>query len=119
MSEPEYASFDEAEVSSALEAARQEYEGVDFRSVTEVSTAVSPNLELRATCLELRSTGRRVCLELPLNLGRRCVPVNLPDGTLVRVCLSICTTFGVPTGVCVRVFLGSEQVAKRCFGFGC
>ena len=117
MSEPEYVSFDEEEYRSALEAARQEFEGVDLRSV-DFSTAQDASAEIRATCVELRSIGRRVCLILPRPLRRDplCIPLNLPDGSIVRACLYVCTFWGIPIGACVRVYLAGELVAKRCIG---
>ncbi|MDT0353608.1 hypothetical protein [Pseudonocardia charpentierae] len=118
MTEPEYASFDDEAVSKTLEAARQPYEGTDLTAVTEISPAVSAGLELRAQCITVTSGNHRVCVNLPLGLGRACLPLpfDLPDGTAVQACLSIRTgPFGIPTGVCVTLFVGGEQIVRKCF----
>jgi len=118
MSEPqesEYVSFDEEEYRSALEAARQEFEGVDVRSV-DFDTVQDASAEIRAACVEVESRGRRICLRLPRPFPRLCIPINLPDGSIVRACLHVCTFFGIPIGACVRVYLAGELVAKRCIG---
>ena len=113
----QYVSFDEATVSATLQAARQPFEGTDLRAVAGVPTADSGETELRAQCLEVTSGNKRVCLNLPLGLGKTCIPLpfDLPDGSAVRACLSIRTgPFGIPTGVCVRLFVAGEQIVKKC-----
>jgi hypothetical protein len=113
----EYHSIDDAAVTATLEAARQSFGAGDVREVTEISPTNSGELELRASCFEIRSTNRRVCLRLPLGLGNVCIPLpfDLPDGSLVRACVSIRTVWpGIPTGVCVRISLAGEQLVKRC-----
>jgi hypothetical protein len=114
----EYAEFDEQAVTATLEAARQPFEGTDFRSQTDISTLDRSELELRAACIAIASRNHRVCLSLPLGIGRVCIPVpfDLPDGTAVRACLSIRTgPFGIPTGVCVTLYVAGERVARKCF----
>lgn len=112
----EYHSFDDAAVSATLEASREPFEGRDVRAASEISPADSGELELRAACLTLKSANRRVCLNLPLGLGRTCIPlpVDIANGTEVQACLSIRTSWGIPTGVCVRITLGGQQLVKRC-----
>jgi hypothetical protein len=122
MTEPdEYYSFSDEDISSVLQAARQPYEERDLRAITEISTLESPNLTLLAQCISVTVNNHRVCLNLPLGIGRRCIrlPFNIPNGTAAQACLSICTIFGIPTGVCVRVRIGGVTVVNQCFGFGC
>ena len=122
MTEPdEYYSFSDEDVSSALQAAKEPYEGQDLQALTEISTTESPNLTLLAACISVTVRNHRVCLNLPFGIGRRCIrlPFNIPNGTAAQACLSICTIFGIPTGVCVRVRVGGVTVVNQCFGFGC
>jgi len=113
----EYVEFDEQAVSATLEASRQPFEGRDSRAVTEISATDGGELELRASCVSVNSGNHRVCLSLPLGIGRVCIPVpfDLPNGTAVRACLSIRTKWGIPTGVCVKLYVAGEQVASKCF----
>jgi hypothetical protein len=113
----EYYEFDDQAVSATIEAARQPFEGRDFRAVTEISALDGGELELRAACLEIVSGNHRVCLKLPLGIGKICLPLpfDLPDGSAVRACLSIRTKWGIPTGVCVKLYVAGEQIASKCF----
>jgi hypothetical protein len=111
--------FDEAAVQRALEAARRPYEG---RSAAEqLSTVQNPNLRSIGDCVDLRSGASEVCLDLPLGLGSVCLPLpfDLPDGQAAQACLYICTTWGFPTGVEIRVTVGGFQVVDQSFGWGC
>lgn len=120
MTQPEHYSFSEEAISGALETARQAHEGTDLRAITEISTSHSP-ITLLAECINVTTRNHQVCLDLPLGLGSACLPIpfNIPDGTIAQACLDICTTLGIPTGVCVRVVVGGVTVVRQCFGFGC
>jgi len=112
-------SFSEEAVSRALEAARKPYEGRDLRA--DIPTSQSPSLRSIGDCVDLTSGASEVCLRLPLGLGRHCIslPFDLPDGVAAQACLYICTTWGIPTGVSVRVTVGGFTVADQSFGWGC
>jgi hypothetical protein len=112
--------FDEGAVSRALDAARRAYDDRDQRSA-QISTTQSPTLRTIGDCVDLRSGASEVCLDLPLGLGSVCIPLpfDLPDGTAAQACLYICTTWGFPTGVTVRVTVGGFTVADQSFGWGC
>lgn len=119
--EPEYYSFSDEAVSSALEAARQPYQERDVLAITEISASESPNLELLAQCISVTVNNRRVCLRLPLGLGSVCIPVpfNVGNGTVAQACISICTIWGIPSGACASIRVGGTTVARQCFGLGC
>lgn len=116
----EYHSFSDEAVSAALEAARRPHEGKDLRAIGSV-TVLDNSLSTLAECISLTVGNGQVCLELPLGLGSVClpIPVSFPNGTAAQACLRICTTFGVPTGVCVQVVIAGVSVVEQCFGFGC
>lgn len=113
----EYSEFDEQAVSATLEAARQPFEGRDARAAVDLSGVDGGELELRASCISVVSGNQRVCLKLPLGIGQVCVPVpfDVRNGTAVRACLSTRTKWGIPTGVCVKLYVGGEQIVSKCF----
>lgn len=114
----EYYEFDEQAVTATLEASRQQFEGRDLRAEPDFSApAEGGELELRAACISVTSGNNRVCLRLPLGIGQVCIPVpfDIPNGTAIRACLSTRTSWGIPTGVCVKLYVAGEQIAKRCF----
>lgn len=115
--EEEYSEFDEQAVSAALEASRQPFEGREARAVTDISAVDGGELELRASCMSIVSRNHRVCLKLPLGIGQVCIPVpfDVRNGTAVRACLSTRTKWGIPTGVCVKLYVSSEQIVSKCF----
>jgi hypothetical protein len=119
--QPEYYSFSDEAISSAIEAARQPHERKDLLAITEISTTENPNLEILAECISVTVNNRRVCLRLPLGLGSVCIPVpfHVGNGTVAQACISICTTWGIPTGACASIRVGGTTVARQCFGFGC
>lgn len=59
----------------------------------------------------------QVCLSIPI-IGNVCIPVStpLPAGTAASACISLCTTWGIPTGACVSVSALGQQIARECFG---
>ena len=112
-------SFDEGAVTRALEAAQKPFKDRDVRA--QISTAQNPYLRTIGDCVDLRSGASEVCLDLPLGLGDVCIPLpfDLPDGVAAQACLYICTTWGIPTGVTVRVTVGGFSVVDQSFGWGC
>lgn len=114
-------SFSDEAISRALEAARAAYPSPPRDARAQISTTQSPNLRSIGDCVDLRSGESEVCLDLPLGLGSVCIPLpfDLPDGVAAQACLYICTTWGIPTGVSVRVTVGGFTVADQSFGWGC
>jgi hypothetical protein len=117
----QYTSFDDEAVSRAIEAAGRRWEGKDLRTITEIPTTENPDLSIRAQCISVTSGNNEVCLRLPLGLGNVCLPIpfDLPDGTAASACLYICTRWGIPMGVRVRVTAGGIELVEQSFGFGC
>jgi hypothetical protein len=113
----EYSAFDEQAVTATLEASRQPFEGRNLQTVTDLTSMDGGELELRASCISVTSGNNRVCLRLPLGIGNVCLPVpfDLPNGTAVRACLSTRTSWGIPTGVCVKLYVAGEQIVSKCF----
>lgn len=111
--------FSEEAISNAIEAAK----GIHHENQLN---AAHPDFDLKnggciqvsAECISIVTKNHKVCLELPFKLGRHCisVPVNIPDGTAGKACLTICTTWGIPTGVKVSVVIGGITVISQSFG---
>ena len=60
--------------------------------------------DYHVTCVSVEYTGGKICVDLPF-VGEICfdVPVDLPIGAQLEVCLDVTTTFGVPTGFIITV----------------
>jgi hypothetical protein len=112
-------SFNEDAVQRAVDSAAQRFEGRNLRA--QIDTSLNPYLRTIGDCVDLRSGESEVCLDLPLGLGDICIPLpfDLPDGVAAQACLYICTTWGIPTGVTVRVTVGGFTVVDQSFGWGC
>lgn len=111
-------SFRDEAVSGALQAAKQPYEGENLLEADDVARTASPSLSLLAECIDVAIQDHKVCLNLPRGLGSHCLPIplDISDGTAGQACLYTCTTFGIPTGVCVKVMVGGIVVAQQGFG---
>jgi len=61
----------------------------------------------------------QACINTPI--GNECVsvPSFVPNGTAFQVCGDLCTSFGIPTGICITVTALGQQVASECFGLNC
>jgi hypothetical protein len=75
-------------------------------------------MEIMAQCINVTTANRKICISLPV-VGRHCltVPVNIPNGSIGRACLSVCTKLGIPSGVKVSVTIGGVTVIRQSFGF--
>jgi hypothetical protein len=78
------------------------------------------NMEIMAQCISVKTANNKICIKLPV-VGTRCltVPVNIPNGKVGKACLSVCTIFGVPSGVKVSITIGGVTVIRQSFGVGC
>jgi hypothetical protein len=112
-------SFKEEHINRTLDAAASRFEGRNLRS--QIDTAQNPYLRSIGDCVDLRSGESEVCLDLPLGLGDVCIPLpfDLPDGKAAQACLYLCTTWGIPTGVTIKVTVAGFTVVEQSFGWGC
>ncbi|KAF0122237.1 MAG: hypothetical protein FD152_3616 [Xanthobacteraceae bacterium] len=111
--------FDEKAIASALETARRLYDQkmLDERS-RAISLADDGHLRIAAQCISVTVDNGKICLNLPLGLGKFCFPVPpvFPNGTAAQACLSICTTWGIPTGVRVTISIAGNVILEKTFG---
>ncbi|MFC3614640.1 hypothetical protein ACFORG_12775 [Lutimaribacter marinistellae] len=116
---PEYHSFDHEAVNQALQAARAAHEDKNLMAMDSTSDiSDSGELSLLAECIAVTVSDHKVCLDLPLGIGKVCIPIPIkfPDGEAAKACLSICTTWGIPTGVKVSISIGGITVVEKKFG---
>lgn len=111
--------FDEKAIASALETARSAYgqKAFDDRSRT-IDLIDDGHLRIAAQCISVTVENGKICLNLPLGLGKFCFPVPpvFPNGTAAQACLSICTFLGIPTGVRVTVSIAGNVILEKTFG---
>lgn len=111
--------FDDEAVQHALRAAETHHNERMAQMRTDGVQAMAPSdLRIAAQCVSVTVHSHKVCVKLPLGLGKHCLPIplNIGDGTAGKACLHICTKFGFPTGVRVTVEIAGVQVVSQSFG---
>jgi hypothetical protein len=114
-----YHQFSQDKVDAALSAANAHNELLRVADVHGgASIAAGGELSIAAECISVTVQNNRICLNLPLGIGNYClpIPVSIPNGTAAEACLSICTTFGFPTGVKVTVSALGHVIIEKSFG---
>ena len=113
----ETVSFSEASVQGAIETARGHYERKLAVREAGALGLDDGRLSILAECVTLTISDGEVCIELPLGLGKACLPVPISyNGQVARACLSVCTTFGIPSGVRVSVSVAGLEIVSKTFG---
>ena len=102
-----------------FDAAWKRYDGLAFEAEDAVAYS---SFSLLAECIEASIENGKVCVGLPLGLGKQCVDVPdwVPSGSIARACVSIKykTIFGVkvPIGVELCIYVADQEVA--CVSYG-
>lgn len=112
-------SFDDKAVKAAIDAIKESTSEVQTTATEKDFNLVDGGeLEVLAECIEVKVENGKVCVKLPLGIGKKCIklPITFPDGTVGKVCLSICSTWGIPTGVKLTVSIKGQTVLKKVFG---
>jgi hypothetical protein len=116
--------FSEEEVADAIKSAQATHKdatantkGVALDMSKGLGMQEGP-LSIAAQCISVTTANHKICINLPFGLGKRCftLPVNIPNGSVGKACLSICTTWGIPTGVKVSVVVAGVTVISQSFG---
>jgi len=112
-----YYSFDDEKIQQALDSAKNHFEALGAAPQDLGNTHVSC-VSLAGGCISVTVENNKVCVDLPLGLGKHCLPIPLsvPNGTAAQACLNICTTWGIPTGVSVSVKVAGVTVVSQSFG---
>jgi hypothetical protein len=114
-----YSAFNDSAIQASIETARNHYQAIAAENAKSApSIAEDGHLSLLAECISVTVSNGKICLNLPLGIGSVCLPIpsSFPDGTAAQACLSICTTWGVPTGVQVTVSIAGIVVVRKSFG---
>ena len=114
----DYPGFDEEKVQHALDAAQRHNDAVGLqKSDGGPNILAGGEFAVQAQCISVTVQNNEVCLNLPLGIGSVClpIPVSIPDGTAAEACLSICTTWGIPTGVKVTVSVAGHTIVTKSF----
>ena len=112
-----YHEFDQKVLASALEAARDHYDHAALLKKSGPDPVDDGHLSVSGGCISVAVEGGRVCLKLPLGIGSICVPIPaiFPNGTVAQACISICTTWGIPTGVRLTVSISGQVIINKTF----
>jgi hypothetical protein len=72
-----------------------------------------------AQCIGVTVQNRKICLNLPLRIGKVCLPVPsfVPNGKAAEACIGICTHWGVPTGLKVTVTVAGKVILQKTYGY--
>jgi hypothetical protein len=111
--------FNEVAISNAVDAAKKSHEQNQLKSTSaDANIGKETNLQVSAECISITTEDHKVCINLPLGFGNFCfgIPVSIPDGTVGQACLSICTTWGIPTGIKVTIEIGGITIVSQSFG---
>jgi len=111
--------FSAKAIDNALAAARSAHDTTKLQaSGAKASILAAGDLSLTAECISVTVQNNKVCLNLPLGIGSVClpIPVSFPNGTAAQACLSICTTWGIPTGVQATVSIMGNVIVRQSFG---
>ena len=113
--------FSAEAVNQAIEAAQRHARAVMPQAVNNEMTIVEGALQISAQCISVNVQNGQVCVNLPLGLGHKCLPVPswVPNGQAAQACLDLCTKWGIPCGVQVTVSVAGSVVVKQGFGCSC
>lgn len=111
-----YYVFSDEAVQAAVNAAKANFNEIPLQEFN--ANSASPEISFGAECISVTTSGNQVCFDLPLGFGQHCfsLPITIPSGSVGQACLSICTTWGIPTGVRVTVTIAGVQVVSQSFG---
>jgi uncharacterized protein GlcG (DUF336 family) len=111
-----YPSFSDQAVQQAIDAASKHYNQQKLQQANTISDD-DGHLALLAECISVTVANGKACINLPLGIGSKCIPVPISyDGKVAQACLSICTHWGIPTGVKVSVSVGGIVIVSKSFG---
>ncbi len=112
-------SYSEEAVQSAIDSARSFYaeKPSNLKASTIKVGSDDGHVSTLAECISVTIKDGKACLNLPLGFGSVCIPVpNIYNGKVASACLSICTTWGIPTGVRVTVAIAGVTIVSKTFG---
>ncbi len=113
----DFPSFSDEAVNGAIQSAKSFYDTKLKASSTNTVSHDDGHLSTLAECISVTINDGKACLNLPLGIGSVCIPVPISyDGKVAQACLSVCTTWGIPTGVRVTVSVAGVTIISKTFG---
>ncbi len=111
-------SFNEKAIASAVEAAQRSHQESQENSVANLQVNHGNCMLVGAECIDVTVENHKVCVNLPLGFGKHCfsIPTSIADGASGKACISLCTTWGVPTGVRITITILGVTVISQSFG---
>ena len=108
--------FSESAVEGAIASAR-EYYSSQRKDSRGALTLDDGHMSILAECITATVNDGKLCIQLPLGIGQVCLPIPVPyNGKVASACLSICTIWGIPTGVRVTVSVAGVTILTKTFG---
>jgi hypothetical protein len=116
-----YPEFSAEAINQALEAAQAHSKALRPAAVNHQMVLLDGALKVSAQCISVTVQNGQVCINLPLGIGSQClsVPSWVPNGTACQACLDICTKWGIPCGIEVKVSVAGQQILQKGFGCSC
>lgn len=112
----EVPSFSESAAIAAIESSQAFYDETRGLKGARKLGIDDGHVSTLAECITATINGGKVCVNLPLGLGQVCLPIPINyNGQIASACISICTTWGVPTGVRLTISVGGIVVVSKTF----
>lgn len=109
-------SFSEDRINSVIRAIEKDNSLVGRVGQLDLGASSDAEYVMLAECISVNVEDGKVCLRLPLGIGKECldIPDWIPDGEAARACISIVykTILGVkiPTGVNACVYVANQEI---------
>lgn len=109
-------SFSESAAQAAIESAQAFYEERRRKDGAHKLGIDDGHVSTLSECITATVNDGKVCVNLPLGLGQVCLPIPIPyNGQVASACISICTTWGIPTGVRLTISVGGVVIVSKTF----
>ena len=110
-------SFSNEAIQAAVDSAKAYYDKRLLQGGRQQLDLDDGHMSTLAECVTLTVSNGEACLNLPLGIGKVCLPIPISyNGKVASACLSICTTWGIPTGVRVTVSVAGVIIIEKTFG---
>jgi hypothetical protein len=110
-------SFSDEAIQGAVASAKSYYDKRALQADRPQLGLDDGHMSTLAECITVTVSNGEACLNLPLGIGKVCLPIPISyNGKVASACLSICTTWGIPTGVRVTVSVAGVVILEKTFG---
>lgn len=123
MADEQYHDFDEQAVTESMAAVQEHGGGAGGMEAAsaggpQVNMAETGEMFVAAQCVSITVQNNQVCLNLPLGIGKVCLPIPkwIPNGAKLEACIGLCYTWKIPTGVKVTVTFNGKVIVQKSWG---